>query len=250
MQWGSGNIDQLASAISAQKADTLLAFNEPDFTSESNIAPGDAVALWKQFIQPLKSEGVRLGGPAITAAPTGKAWLMDFVAKCTNCTIDFMPIHWYGEGTESFFNYIWDIHNTFPQYPIWVTEFADTSDNDTLVWQFMNESIIYLDSLDWIERYAWFGWFRPQDLVHYNMLNDNGSVNDLGKLYIGADTIHTSNRTSGPQYHTVSPSDLPGQAIPTAWAALNAASRVLPLSWPQGCILVTSIVLGALATLI
>lgn len=82
------------------------------------------------------------------------------------------------------------------------------------------------------------------------MLNDNGSLNDLGKLYIGADTIHTSNRTTGPQYQTVSPSDLPGQAIPTAWPALSAASHILPWSWPQGCILVTSIVMGALATLI
>ena len=27
------------------------------------------------------------------------------------------------------------------------------------VWDFMNQTINYLDSLDWIERYAWFGFF-------------------------------------------------------------------------------------------
>jgi hypothetical protein len=37
----------------------------------------------------------------------------------------------YGSGAEGFINYIWDIHSTFPQFPIWVTEFADTSDNET-----------------------------------------------------------------------------------------------------------------------
>jgi hypothetical protein len=29
----------------------------------------------------------------------------------------------------------------------------------TVVLDFMNQTITYLDSLDWIERYAWFGYF-------------------------------------------------------------------------------------------
>lgn len=37
----------------------------------------------------------------------------------------------YGVGTEGFYNYIWDIHSTFPQLPIWITEYADISDNAT-----------------------------------------------------------------------------------------------------------------------
>lgn len=37
----------------------------------------------------------------------------------------------YGEGVEGFYNYLWDVHTQFPDYPIWVTEFGSTSTNDT-----------------------------------------------------------------------------------------------------------------------
>lgn len=226
MQWGSGSINQFASAISAQGADTILTYNEPDFVNEANIAAKDAAALWMQFIQPLKQQGLRIGGPAVTAAPTGKAWLTEFLTECNKCSIDFLPLHWYGSGVEGFYSYLGDMHATFPQFPIWITEYADTSDNKTDVWNFMNQTINYLDSLDWVERYSWFGFFRPEDKVNYNMLDDDGSLNDLGKLYIGANTIHTSprNNQTGPQYQTISPSDQPGQPLVTSWPKANGAT--------------------------
>lgn len=226
MQWGSGSIDKLADAVSAQGADTILGFNEPDFVDEANIQVQDAMALWKEFIQPLKQHDIKLGGPAVTATSTGKQWLTEFLSACNQCSIDFLPLHWYGSGTEGFYNYIWDMHSSFPQFPIWITEYADVSDNKTEVWDFMNQTINYLDSLDWIERYAWFGFFRPEDNVNYNMLGEDGSLNDLGQLYIGADTIHTSSRNTqaSPQYQTISPSDQPGQPLVTSWPQVNSAS--------------------------
>lgn len=72
-------------------------FNEPDFTQESNIDPEDAAQLWIQYIQPLRALGIRLGGPAVTA--TGLPWLQAFFAACTNCTVDFLPLHWYVQST-------------------------------------------------------------------------------------------------------------------------------------------------------
>ena len=54
----------------------------------------DAASIWQQSIQPLKAFGVRLGGPAVAAPGTGIPWLIDFFAACSNCTIDFLPIHW------------------------------------------------------------------------------------------------------------------------------------------------------------
>lgn len=59
------------------------------------MTPLEAARLWKQYIQPLKAYGVRLGGPAVTAAGSGRPWLKEFFAACTGCTIDFLPIHWY-----------------------------------------------------------------------------------------------------------------------------------------------------------
>lgn len=113
------------------------------------------MALWKEFIQPLKQHDIKLGGPAVTATSTGKQWLTEFLSACNQCSIDFLPLHWwvspaegflvlsemhrlaelcvfrYGSGTEGFYNYIWDMHSSFPQFPIWITEYADVSDNKT-----------------------------------------------------------------------------------------------------------------------
>ncbi|TFK42023.1 glycosyl hydrolase catalytic core-domain-containing protein [Crucibulum laeve] len=167
MQWGSGLIDQFADAVKAQGADTILGFNEPDFVNESNMNATDAAHLWMQFIQPLKEQGIRLGGPAVTASPTGRPWLVEFFNACTNCTIDFLPLHWYGSGTEGFYSYLWDVHGQFPNMPIWITEYAETSTNDTVVLDFLNQTTTYLDTLDWIEHYAWFGFFVSYLLYAY-----------------------------------------------------------------------------------
>ena len=58
------------------------------------MEPVEAAQLWMRYIQPLKSQGVRLGGPAVTASDTGLPWLNAFFQACTNCTIDFLPLHW------------------------------------------------------------------------------------------------------------------------------------------------------------
>ncbi|KAH9486438.1 Alkali-sensitive linkage protein 1 [Psilocybe cubensis] len=235
MQWGSVGIDTFADNVKAQGAKTILSFNEPDFDQESNILPEDAAKLWMQFLEPLKASGIRLGGPAVTNSPTGRPWLVSFLQACSNCTIDFLPLHWYGSGLDSFYGYIFDVHNQFPQYPIWITEYAETSPNDTVVFNFMNATITAMDSLSWIERYSWFGYFRPRPDVHYNMLDDNGGLNALGQLYLGAKTVHTEVVTSAPTptYHTVNGADNPTQAPATTWPALlNSSPR--RVSVPEG----------------
>jgi hypothetical protein len=130
MQWGSMGIATFSGVVTAQGATTILGFNEPDLGSQANLDPNDAASLWKQYIFPLKSAGVRLGAPAISSAPSGAGWLTNFLAACTGCGIDFIPIHWYGIGFEDFSSYIEQLHNQFPNYNFWVTEFADVSDDD------------------------------------------------------------------------------------------------------------------------
>ncbi|KAF8899264.1 hypothetical protein BD779DRAFT_1430686 [Infundibulicybe gibba] len=158
MQWGGGSINNIGTSIKTQGAKVMLGFNEPDFVNESNMNATMAAALWMQYIQPLKQTGVRLGAPAVTAAPTGIPWLKDFMAACTNCTFDFIPFHWYGSGVGSFLDYLGQMHGTFPQHPLWVTEFAETSSNDTVVADFLNATTTYMDGQDFVERYAWFGY--------------------------------------------------------------------------------------------
>ncbi|KAG8703996.1 hypothetical protein FRC08_002516 [Ceratobasidium sp. 394] len=202
MQWGRDGIANFASLVKAQGAKTILAFNEPDWPDQSNIPAAEAASLWKQYIQPLHASGIRLGAPAVTSAPSGRQWLSDFLKACTGCTIDFIPIHWYGSGVGGFYDYIWSIHSEFAGYPIWITEFAETStdnagniflaepggiaDNvELVVANFLNATINYLDTLDWVEKYSWFAFFRQETGSHYNLLNANGTLNNLGHLYIG-----------------------------------------------------------------
>ncbi|KAH0586095.1 hypothetical protein H2248_007366 [Termitomyces sp. 'cryptogamus'] len=184
MQWGAGGVENFAATVLASGAKTVLTFNEPDLGSQSNIEPAVAAKLYKQYIQPLSAQGIRLGAPAVTNGPMGRPWISSFLANCTDCTIDFIPCHWYGDGVGNFYDYIWQMHGQFPQYPLWVTEFASTSSDDAEVLDFLTSSIAYLDSLDWIEGYAWFAFFRQDGTSHYNLLDENGQLNALGQAYI------------------------------------------------------------------
>ncbi|KAJ7069623.1 hypothetical protein C8F01DRAFT_976322 [Mycena amicta] len=159
MQWGAADIENLAVTVKGLGAKTVLGFNEPDFDQQSNINATFAAELWMQYIEPLKADGVRLGAPAISSGASGPPWLKDFMDACSKCTIDFIPFHWYGDGTGGFTDYLYSLHANFPNHTLWVTEFAETSDNDTVVLDFLNATTTMLDGLDWVERYAWFGYF-------------------------------------------------------------------------------------------
>ncbi|KAF9049468.1 hypothetical protein BDZ89DRAFT_1032946 [Hymenopellis radicata] len=220
MQWGAGNIENLASIMAKTGAKTLLAFNEPDFDEQSNMDPTYAADQWMKYIEPLKSKGVRLGGPAVTSSPTGQPWLSDFFAACKGCTIDFLPLHWYGVGSAGFYDYLWSIHGQWPDLKLWITEYADTGSNYQDVLTFMNTTAAYMETLDWVERYAWFGYSRPVNGSFYNLLNDDGGLNQLGQFYIGADTVEKS----GPATHSVTLVAGPTAVLATARVGTNIAT--------------------------
>lgn len=76
---------------------------------------------------------------------------------------------------------MWQFHGQFPQYPLWVTEYASTSADEAgevlsalihisrrslalkrlllVVTDFLDQTTRYMDTLSWIEAYAWFGYF-------------------------------------------------------------------------------------------
>ncbi|KAJ7481645.1 hypothetical protein FB451DRAFT_1338348 [Mycena latifolia] len=174
--WGRDNVAGFTDTVHRVGAKTILSFNEPDMTSQSNISPGEAAQLWQQHIQPLKSDGVRLGSPAISSGPNGLPWLAAFIKACNECTIDFIAVHWYGEGADNFSKYLAGVHTQFPK-PIWVTEFAETSRNAEAVATFMAEALEYLDAQWWIEHYSWFAY-----AVH--LVDGSGNLNTLGASYV------------------------------------------------------------------
>jgi hypothetical protein len=81
----------------------LLAFNEPDLPEQSNMDVATAVADFKTHMQPFAGKA-KLGAPSVTngGAPMGLTYLGNFMTACSDCTIDFIPVHWYnGDALDS-----------------------------------------------------------------------------------------------------------------------------------------------------
>ncbi|KAH7337059.1 glycosyl hydrolase catalytic core-domain-containing protein [Rhizoctonia solani] len=201
MFWGAKNADTFRtyvneSTIASNGIKHVLGMNEPEQTGQSNLSAADAVQWWQTYMEPLRQYNVSLGSPAMSAATRSKQWLIDFATACEphgGCNYDFLALHWYGVNTTKFTTYLEDMHATFPEKPIWLTEFAchnfqeggpQCTYADTVA--FMNTTQAWLDQQDWVHRYAWFGAMKEPVINTVNALMDSsGLINDLGKQYIG-----------------------------------------------------------------
>lgn len=144
-------LDSVSSQIkSGAKIPYVLAFNEPDGQGKggSNVPVDLAVETWLRQMEPLKKLGVKLGAPAVTGAPTGFNWLQTFFRACNGkCTLDFIPVHWYG-NFEGLASHIGEVHNTFPNTTIWVTEYAYNDVSLLESQTFYNSSSEYFDRIE------------------------------------------------------------------------------------------------------
>jgi hypothetical protein len=161
MLWGLGDYIQNWES-NAEKAIILgtahlLAFNEPDIDSQANLTVPAAVAGYLDYLQPFTGK-VKLGSPAVTngGGHMGLGWLKDFLSGCSSCTIDFIAIHWYNGGDASAFkDYIVQAHEDGGYRPVWITEFQGPSSEEEEI-AFLEEVLPWLDSQDYIDRYAYF----------------------------------------------------------------------------------------------
>lgn len=197
MVWGGGSVN--ASEIEKLKAGAqsglyknLLAFNEPDLRDQSNMTVDQAIELWPQ----LETTGLRLGSPA--GAAVEDAWVDQFMARAKELgyRVDFLTLHVYQDFThpgsvESFRQALERLHSKY-QIPIWITEIGNV--DVSTQWQgyqlanplshelavkYIKEVGEMLESLDYVERYAWF--------VDYS---DNISGTAYTRLYdISSDTL-------------------------------------------------------------
>jgi hypothetical protein len=190
----ASQIDQFLASIPKDSLKYFMTFNEPDIPSQANMSVAEAVALWKQYVLPAKEKfGFQLGSPGMSSDPKGKAWLQEFMAKLGGGDeIDFVVVHWYGTGMPQLASFLGDMYNTFKK-PLWLTEFACTSMRTDApveveqVGDFMKQTIPFLDSCDFVERYAYFGAMKSVgDWVgEANCLHDKEStgLTSPGKLY-------------------------------------------------------------------
>ena len=85
-------------------------------------------------------------------------------------------------------SYLGQIRALYPSTPIWVTEYADPNVSLDDTQGFLNETLSYLDRLEYVERYSYFGSFRSEDSnvgTNAAMLDKDGGLTDLGAWYLG-----------------------------------------------------------------
>ena len=128
----------------------VLTFNEPDGSGNggSNVPADTAAQVWINNVEPLRKQGVKLGAPAVTGSPSGFTWLQSFFSACNNsCTVDFVPVHWYG-NFEGLASHIGQVRGTYPNKTIWVTEYADNNVPLAESQNFYNQSSQYFDRIE------------------------------------------------------------------------------------------------------
>lgn len=200
----------------------VLVFNEPDGTTEGggiDTSPRAVARAWMESIAPLRQEGWKVSLPATTGSENGLEWLARFNESCyeisadngdedgdedeegrseangngsgRGCQVDFLATHWYGDfpGLAS---WLGTLHALYPDLNIWLTEFAIPSvdEEDTLA--MLNQSLTYLDELEYVVRYGWFGAFRAHEANEWtgdgvSLLDEGGGLTEVGVAYLGGE---------------------------------------------------------------
>ena len=179
-------IDNVAYSRANLRSDALLAFNEPDGCQggQACMNVSHAVTAYQKWVQPYAGS-ISLGAPAVSNDLTpgaGLDWLQQFMSACTGCTVDFIPIHFYGSVLDpnQMITYVNQAHSMFPGVPMWVTEYGTTSGTPDQILAWLEVVVPWLDSQSWIVRHAYF-MDAPGDSF---LINANGTgMSDLGKYY-------------------------------------------------------------------
>ncbi|KAH0371373.1 glycoside hydrolase family 128 protein, partial [Aureobasidium melanogenum] len=214
----------------------LLGFNEPDLclagAGSSCIEMQSAVKAWKQYMEPFAGKAL-LGSPAVTngGSPMGLTWLSNFMGNCTGCHIDFINIHWYSNkyaGANYFKQQVEAAHAMSGGRPVWITEFGlDSSVSYTQdeLTSFLEEVIDWMDSTDYVQRYAYF-----MDTTGALMNSDGSGMSDLGSMYNSYPEVSSASSSASPSSTTavLSTSSSAMTAVPST--VLSSSSAIVTTS--------------------
>ena len=200
MIWGSGSVTSstLTQAEDSTSCGCLLGFNEPDNSGQSNMTPAQALALWPQ----LMATGLQLGSPAVASGgATQGGWLDQFMtgAQTDGYRVNFITLHWYGsdfdtsDAVSQLQSYIEAVYNTY-HLPIWLTEFAlisfanggETYPSETQQAAFLTAATAMLDSLPYVQRYAWFALGATSGLPSSGLFQPGPLVTPVGTAFEAA----------------------------------------------------------------
>jgi hypothetical protein len=184
-------LEDIVPQIAAGQAKRLLAYNEPDSSTQANVPVGIAIGSWPT----LESIGIPLVGPS-PAQSVGK-WITGFVAKVdSQCLrMEYAGVHWYGSpNANAFKNSMITVYNRLGQRPIMLTEFAvadwsaptveDNKYSKVQILAFMKKVLPWLEAQEWITGYAWFPFQETSPEGSTSALFDSqGSLTPLGLFY-------------------------------------------------------------------
>lgn len=170
----AANASNVATLVARNDIDHLLTFNEPESSTQGNTPViSTAVSAYNKMLQ----TGLRMVSPAVEQDnSTGSTkWLPQFVSQAEgqNARIDVIALHWYDWGNEKnnqstdqltaeavlnrFKNYVGKLHAAYPNKALWFTEYNCNPARSEAVHEiFMKISADYLNSLPYVERYAYF----------------------------------------------------------------------------------------------
>ena len=206
MSWGFGGANDdgdISLYRSIYKSTHVLGFNEPDDcngqSGQYNNLCDVNVAL--SIYENLMKTGLRLVSPACRQGAAFE-WLNTFNQQAiqNDIRIDVIALHWYDWGgnpqnspnvspsaiLDRFSTYLNEVYNLYG-LPIWITEFNGNKYRSTEVnRQFMELAIPYLESLNFVERYAWFepqNVTIPEDPGNAEFYDDAMNLTDIGLFY-------------------------------------------------------------------
>ena len=175
----------------------LLAFNEPNFTSQANMTPKQAAAAWPKLEAIADTFNLEIVGPAVNYCDqcltidgvkmtSPIAYIDSFFAACPDCRVDYIAVHNYMCYSGALSDYIDD----FKKYgkKIWLTEFACWDQATiTLAMQksYLKSAIDYLENDTMIFRYSWFTGNRSGAFPYLDIYApQTGKLTELGQFYV------------------------------------------------------------------
>ncbi|KAM0282562.1 hypothetical protein ACHAQH_002930 [Verticillium albo-atrum] len=189
MLWGPIDIhtqrweENANSAIEAGSTH-ILSFNECDMPSQCNMDASSAADAHVKYINPYDGKA-QIGAPAVTNSNIGGQgldWLQDWVEACDakGCKYDFCVVHWYSplEAADTLFTHIQEASKICGGKPVWLTEFAPLSEDDSAVASWIQTNIPKLDALEELERYSFFMVGEGN-----GQLISSGGLSGAGKAY-------------------------------------------------------------------
>ena len=168
----------------------LTLFNEPDY-SYQNVTPLTSATDAASDLQPLfkaSHPNTTYLSPALANANSD--WLPTFRDACDGCMsqIPIIAMHLYNQDPTAALNLIKQLHGTWPDKRIWITELAPGTGDCTLdvpgIVSWLNTLVPQIVALGYLDRIFWnCGESSPATTCKTDLTNNDGSPTDVLKAY-------------------------------------------------------------------